>query len=44
MNLFTGDLFRNFAIGFAVGALALVIGSGGGVFSFIPKALAATIG
>lgn len=39
MGLFTPDLYRNLVIGFAVGALLVVMQHGG---SAIPEAIAAT--
>lgn len=38
MKLFTTDLFRNFGIGFAVGVVVVVAGSGGGaMLAAVPK-------
>ncbi len=40
MKLFTPDLYRNFGIGFAAGALALVINNGE-ILSAVPQLVAA---
>ena len=43
MGLFKPDLYRNFAIGFLVGAVLLAM-EGNGVFALIPQTVAATFG
>ena len=40
MSLFTPDLYRNFAIGFGAGAIAVVIGGGGEIFAAVPQLIA----
>ena len=40
MELFTPDLYRNFGIGFAAGALAIVVASGGEILTVIPQVVA----
>lgn len=42
MSLFTPDLYRNFGIGFGVGALAILLSNGGDILSAVPQ-LVATI-
>ncbi|WP_281281616.1 hypothetical protein [Qipengyuania marisflavi] len=41
MELFTADLYRNFGIGFAAGALALAMTNGANLFSAVPQMIAA---
>lgn len=43
MRLFRSDLYRNFAIGFVIGALALGVQLSHEEPSMIPQAVAATI-
>ncbi|MDP4573871.1 hypothetical protein Q9K02_01800 [Qipengyuania sp. G39] len=40
MQLFTPDLYRNFGIGFAAGALAIAIASGGEILAVVPQLVA----
>ena len=42
MKLFTPDLYRNFGIGFAAGAIALVIGNGE-ILSALPQLVASIL-
>ncbi|WP_269748200.1 hypothetical protein [Alteripontixanthobacter muriae] len=41
MRIFKSDLYRNFAIGFVGGALALSAQAGGALWEFVPHTLAA---
>ena len=40
MSLFTPDLYRNFGIGFAAGAIAVIAANGGEIFAFVPQLVA----
>lgn len=40
MQLFTPDLYRNFGIGFAAGAFAIVIAGGGEILAAVPQLVA----
>lgn len=37
MKLFTPDLYRNFGIGFAAGALVVAMGNGGALIAAVPR-------
>ena len=41
MKLFGPDLYRNFGIGFAAGALAIVVAGGGEILAGVPQLIAA---
>ena len=41
MSLFTPDLYRNFAIGFGAGAVAILLTNGGDFLSAVPQLVAA---
>lgn len=43
MRIFKSDLYRNFAIGFVGGALALSAQAGGAFWDFVPHTLAAIL-
>ncbi len=43
MSLFTPDLYRNFAIGFGAGAIAILLTNGGGFLSSVPQLVAAIV-
>ena len=40
MSLFTPDLYRNFGIGFGVGALAVLLFNGTDILSAVPQLVA----
>ena len=40
MSLFTTDLYRNFGIGFAAGAVAVVLANGGAFLETVPQLVA----
>ncbi|WP_282099671.1 hypothetical protein [Qipengyuania qiaonensis] len=43
MTLFTPDLYRNFGIGFGVGAVAVVLFNSGDILSAVPQMIAAIL-
>lgn len=40
MSLFTPDLYRNFAIGFGAGAIAILLANGGDFLAAVPQVVA----
>ncbi len=43
MTLFTPDLYRNFCIGFGVGAIAVLLMNTGEILSGVPQLIAAIL-
>lgn len=43
MKLFTRDLYRNFGIGFGVGAIAVILSNGGAVLEVVPQLIASIL-